>query len=368
MMKRNAPLQLSVRSQMLVEKMNAFYLRNWDKEAVFDMSQRVFPRRERHWWQKQAPRNFGHIKTFKHKYTSTPYHKSDDGQSPGDIMLKDVKQKYFWVDPSADYFLHKDLPGGHRDYHLAWETFYKELEKAAYIEPEQVFTLLHDLTAQGWEVPVTAYERAEMFLNNSRSRRVRGIKPPQTIHELKGKERWPGDSPLWDEEWDPVRPFTYYSQANPQWSYKPVAETDWVHDSAPWRDGPLPYPQTTRHEEAMRTSSQRKNIMLQMQGDERYRELLDGENKDLWEQWKRDPESFTGDPSGIRWLVDENDERVTDDMGSSLMLHTDIEHFISLFFDTEIVGLIYMWRYTSGMLKNPFLLAVYEDLGMFECT
>eukprot|EP01061_Rhynchopus_euleeides_P047185 TRINITY_DN9341_c0_g2_i1.p1 TRINITY_DN9341_c0_g2~~TRINITY_DN9341_c0_g2_i1.p1 ORF type:complete len:581 (+),score=216.14 TRINITY_DN9341_c0_g2_i1:140-1882(+) len=361
MMRRNSPQLLSVRSQMLVEKMNAFYLRNWDKEVLFDLSQRVVPRRERHWWQKSAPRNFGMLRTFKHVYTEIPYHKSDDGQSPGDIMNKDVKPKYFWCEPSADFYLHKDLPGGHRDYHLAWESFYEELQKAAFLEPEQVFTLLNDILVEGYEVPPTAYEKAEQFLEESRERRVSGIKPPVTFQTLQRKDRWQGANPVFEEEWDPVLPFTHYSQANPAWSYKPLMENNWVHDPAPWKDGELPPPTLTRHEHLMQVSSQRKNIMLQEMADDRFRSLLDGQNKDLFERWSRMPESFAGDPQRVRWLEDSNGDTVRDARGTPLMLNTDIDHFIDIFYDPDLAAIIFFWKYTSDHIMLRHL--VFEKTG-----
>ena len=333
---------------MLVEKMNAFYLRNWDKEVVFDISQRVFPRSERHWRGKQFPKTSHQKKTWKYKYTDAPFHKSEDGQSPGDINMKDTKKKYFWCDPSPDHFLEKDLPGGHRDYHLAWENFYKELRKAAFFEPEQVLTLLHDLHNLGWSTSATAYERADAYLVESRERRVRGIKPPITIEELKGKERWPGQNPCFAEEWEPVRPFSYYSQANPQWAYKPLRTKDWVHD--PMKDGPLPYPETTRMEEALVTSPQRRNIILQKEADDRYKQLLDGENKDLYTRYERDPNSFAGGGE-ITWLK-EGSTVVKDEHGTSLMLTTDVNYFIEQFFPQDTESWIYFWKYTSGMYKH----------------
>eukprot|EP01063_Lacrimia_lanifica_P024313 TRINITY_DN32240_c0_g1_i1.p1 TRINITY_DN32240_c0_g1~~TRINITY_DN32240_c0_g1_i1.p1 ORF type:complete len:608 (+),score=265.54 TRINITY_DN32240_c0_g1_i1:67-1824(+) len=361
-MRRNSPRLLSVRSQMLVEKMNAFYLKNWDKEEVFDISQRVIPRMERHWVGKQGLVTAGAMKNWKYTYSATPYHKSDDGQSPGDITSKNVKKKYFWVDPPADMYRDQNLPGGERDFQLAWEEFYKELEAASYAEPEQVLTLLHDLINEGWTVPEEAYEKADNFLVDSRKRRVLGIKPPILIQSVEGKERWPGQETVpFEEEWDPIRPYTIDAQSNPAYTYKPIMEKDWVHDPAPWRDGPLPLPTTTRDEDRLKYSPQRRAIMLQEEADERFKQLLQGQNRDIYERFVRDPTSFAGDPAQFGWLQ-ENQMEVGLTDGVPLLLHTDINHFIELFYHGHhLPELIFFWKYTSDhILLRHF---VFEKTG-----
>eukprot|EP00659_Diplonema_papillatum_P001250 gene1250-1938_t len=366
-MRRSQWLLLSVRSQMLVEKMNAFYLKNWDKEAMFDVSQRVSPRKERHWAGKLAPRMLGQLKNWKNTYTQTPYHKSDSGQSPGDIMTGSPKKKYFWIDPSADYYLHANHPGGHRDFHLAWADFYKELEKAAYSEPEQVLTLLHDLFCEGWTVKPDVYDKADTYLVRSRERRSIGIKPPIILQEVKGKERWPGALPVFEEEWDPILPFTQYSQANPGWSYKPIAEKDWIHDPAPWVDKPLPPPDLTQMEEKLQHSPQRRNIILQKEADDRFEQLLQGQNRDIYRQYEMDPHSFAGNPDDFTWLQDERGEQVKKD-GVPILLYTDINHFIELFYSAEVAEILFMWKYTADHVR--FRHFVFEKTGktMLEYT
>eukprot|EP01064_Diplonema_japonicum_P020998 TRINITY_DN30546_c0_g1_i1.p1 TRINITY_DN30546_c0_g1~~TRINITY_DN30546_c0_g1_i1.p1 ORF type:complete len:567 (+),score=131.81 TRINITY_DN30546_c0_g1_i1:63-1763(+) len=363
MMKQTNPLLLSVRSQMLVEKMNAFYLKNWDREIVFDISQRVVPRHERHWHGKLAPRMTGSWKNWRYTYTHTPYHKSDDGQSPGDIMTKNVKKKYFWVDPPADMYLEKNVQGSKRDYHLAWEEFYKELESAAYSEPEQVLTLLNDLTNEGWSISQDVYERADILLEKSRERRALGIRPPITLQEVKGKERWPGNLPIWEEEWDPVLAYSINSQANPAHTYKPLMENDWVHDPAPWKDGPLPYPQLTQMEERLEFSPQRKNIILQKEADTRHDELLTLQNKDIYQRWVEDPSSFAGSATAdnVKFLEDNTGKEVLKD-GIPLLLHTDINHFIELFYPGDnIPEALFLWKYTADHVM--FRHFVFEKTG-----
>ena len=368
MLRQTTPVQLSVRSQMLVEKMNAFYMKNWDKEHIFDLSQRVVPRYERHWWGKTAPRSTGQMKTWKFTYTQTPYHKSDDGQSPGDTMTKTVKKKYFWCDPPADYFLEHNLPGGSRDYHLAWENFHKELEKAAYSEPEQMLTLLHDLMLEGWTVEESLYDKAEGHLDESRKRRVLGAKPPITLSEVEGKERFPGNNPVWEEEWDPIRPFTYYSQSNPRFTYKPLQDVDWVHDS--WLEDEtkeLPYPKLTQYEEKLKYSPLRANIIGQKMADERHQQLLHMQNKDLIDQYHRDPTSFVGNPEAITFYKNAKGEYLTDKNKSPLILRTDDEHFVDLFFPVTAEDLIFFWKYTAGMCWS-YLFQVASNYFLYSLS
>eukprot|EP01062_Namystynia_karyoxenos_P066159 TRINITY_DN60166_c0_g1_i1.p1 TRINITY_DN60166_c0_g1~~TRINITY_DN60166_c0_g1_i1.p1 ORF type:complete len:560 (+),score=194.07 TRINITY_DN60166_c0_g1_i1:194-1873(+) len=353
-LRRTRPLQLSIRTQMLVEKMNAFYLKNWDKEPVFDISQRVVARKERQWARKAAPHLTANLKQWKWAYTRTPFHKSADGQSPGDLLQSTPKRKWFWVEPPADFYKDENLPGCDRDYELAWDNFYKELQLAAHVEPEQVFTLLHDLHNEGWTVDASAYERADKYLMEARERRLLGIKPPITIREVPQRERWPGANPTWDEEWSPVLPRSHFSQANPHYHYKPVQEADWVHDPADWADGPLPLPQPTRWDNESEHGFQRRRRELELQRNARFEALNEQQNIQVHERWKRDKHSFPGDPDKVVWLEDDQNKKVLRH-GVPLMQYSDPDYFIEKFYPRDdMAECLAFWKYTSDhiMLRH----------------
>eukprot|EP01065_Artemidia_motanka_P048241 TRINITY_DN7730_c1_g1_i1.p1 TRINITY_DN7730_c1_g1~~TRINITY_DN7730_c1_g1_i1.p1 ORF type:complete len:551 (+),score=179.93 TRINITY_DN7730_c1_g1_i1:252-1904(+) len=351
---------------MMIEKMNAFYLKNWDKEQVFDLSQRVVARKERHWTAKFSPHLGANLKQWKHTYSATPFHKSADGQAAEHLQTT-AKPKWFWIEPSADFFVRRNLPGCDHDFQLAWADFYEELEKAAYIEPEQMVTLLHDLVNEGWTVSMDAYSRAEQLLYTVRERRVLGIKPPTVVTKVKRRERWPGSNPLWDVECNPVKPYTYGTQSNPSFTYKPVRTEDLVYDPASWMDGPLPKPVLPRWETSLRSSSLEQQVMADEDRDERFKQLLDQQNQDIYS--RRD--SFQGDPKNFVWVKKgQNDPSpYVDENGVPLLMWTDVEYFIEKFYmDDDIAECLLFWKYTSDHILLRHLVFMKTGRTLLEYT
>eukprot|EP00756_Hemistasia_phaeocysticola_P049985 Hpha_TRINITY_DN2459_c0_g1::TRINITY_DN2459_c0_g1_i1::g.24712::m.24712 len=357
LVRRTQPLHYSMMTIMMIEKMNAFYLKNWDKEQMFDISQRVISRRNKQWDSKFGRRRWGLGKSWKISLTQTPFHKSQDAQTPGDMMMSTSKKKWFWVDPPADMYREQDLPGWDHEHAMAWDEFYKELERAAYVEPEQVFTLLQDLHLEGWTVPAEAYERADKYLIASRERRVLGIKPPITFRTVPRRERWQGTRKKpFDEEWEPILDDDELTQSYPHRMYKPVEERDFVHDPADWADGPLPYPTWTRMEHRMKNNIQARRVDVEKDKDMRFDQMLDQQNAEMWERWQEDPRSFAGDPSGARWMQDEDGSKITRP-GSDvpLLVHTDIDFFIEKFYPgSNLAECLALWKYTQDhiMLRH----------------
>eukprot|EP01060_Flectonema_neradi_P035785 TRINITY_DN6680_c0_g1_i1.p1 TRINITY_DN6680_c0_g1~~TRINITY_DN6680_c0_g1_i1.p1 ORF type:complete len:280 (+),score=71.65 TRINITY_DN6680_c0_g1_i1:1013-1852(+) len=85
------------------------------------------------------------------------------------------------------------------------------------------------------------------------------------------------------------------------------------------------------------------------------------QNKDLIDQYHRDPLSFAGNPENIRFYVNESGKYIHDENDTPIILMTDVDHFIELFYPSSAVDLLFFWKYTSDHVM--FRHFVFEKTG-----